>query len=83
MMGLLPFCAQLLESCLTLCNLRDYSPRGSSIHGILQQEYWQGLPSPPPGDIPHPRIKPTCSALQANFLLLSYWEKPLVPFQED
>ena len=78
-MGLLPFCAQLLESCLTFCNLRDYSPPGSSIHGILQQEYWQTLPSPPPGDIPHPRIKPTCSALQENFLPLSYQGSPWCP----
>ena len=24
------------ESCLTLCNPMDYSPPGSSVHGILQ-----------------------------------------------
>ena len=29
-------CAQLLQSCLTLCNPRDCSPPGSSVHGILQ-----------------------------------------------
>ena len=28
--------AQLLESCLTLCNPVDCSPPGSSMHGILQ-----------------------------------------------
>ena len=28
--------AKLLLSCLTLCNTRDYSPPGSSVHGILQ-----------------------------------------------
>ena len=27
----------------------DYSPPGSSVHGILRQEYWSGLPCPPPG----------------------------------
>ena len=31
---------------------------GSSVHGILQQEYWSGLPSPPPGDLPAPGIEP-------------------------
>ena len=36
----------------------DCSPPGSSVHGILQQEYWSGLPSPPPGDLPDPGIKP-------------------------
>ena len=24
------------QSCLTLCDLMDYSPPGSSLHGILQ-----------------------------------------------
>ena len=24
------------QSCLTLCNAMDYSPPGSSVHGILQ-----------------------------------------------
>ena len=29
-------CVKLLQSCLTLCDPMDYSPLGSSIHGILQ-----------------------------------------------
>ena len=29
-------CAKSLQSCLTLCNRMDYSPPGSSAHGILQ-----------------------------------------------
>ena len=28
--------AKSLQSCLTLCNPMDYSPSGSSVHGILQ-----------------------------------------------
>ena len=34
-----------------------------------RQEYWSGLPCPPPGDLPNPGIKPTSSgspALQVN-----------------
>ena len=27
--------------------------------GFFRQEYWSGLPFPPPGDLPNPRIKPT------------------------
>ena len=51
-------CAKLLQSCLTLCNSMDCSPPGSSVHGILSmQEYWSGLPFPPPGDLPNPGIK--------------------------
>ena len=29
----------------------DYSPPGSSVHGILRQKYWSGLPFPSPGDL--------------------------------
>ena len=35
----------------------DCSPPGFSVHGILQQEYWSGLPFPSPGDLPNPGIK--------------------------
>ena len=27
--------------------------------GFPRQEYWSGLPFPPPGDLPHSEIKPT------------------------
>jgi len=27
--------------------------------GISGQEYWSGLPCPPPGDLPNPGIEPT------------------------
>ena len=27
--------------------------------GFPRQEYWSGLPFPPPGDLPYPGIKPT------------------------
>ena len=30
------------QSCLTLCDSMDCSPPGSSVHGILQAEYWGG-----------------------------------------
>ena len=30
----------------------DCSPPDSSVHGVLQQDYWSGLPFPPPGDLP-------------------------------
>ena len=35
----------------------DYNPPGFSVHGILQAEYWSGLPWPPPGDLPDPGIE--------------------------
>ena len=36
----------VVQSCLTLCDLMDYSPPGSSIHGILQVRIleWVAIP---------------------------------------
>ena len=45
--------AKSLQSRPTLCNSMDYSPLG-----ISRQEYWSGLPRPPPGDLPNPGIEP-------------------------
>ena len=56
----------------------DCSPPGSSVHGILRQEYWSGLPCPPPGDIPDPEIEPAFlrpPARQAGSLLLASAQK--------
>ena len=50
-------CAKSLQSCLTLCNPMNCSLPGSSIHGILQARILEGLPCPPPGDLPNPGIK--------------------------
>ena len=51
------------------CDCMDCSPPGSFVHGILQPEYWSGLPFPSPGDLPNPGIKPGSPALQADSLL--------------
>ena len=39
--------AQSLQSCLTLCDPIDYSPLGSSVHGLLQASIldWVAVPS--------------------------------------
>ena len=39
--------AELLQSCLALCDPTDYSLRGFSVHGILQARIleWVGVPS--------------------------------------
>ena len=42
-----------------------------------RQEYWNGFPCPPPGDLPDPGTELVSSALQADSLLLSHWESPL------
>ena len=72
-------CAPLLQSCLIPCFPMDYSTPGSSVHGILQQEYWSGFSCTPPGDLPNPGIKCGSPAQQTDSLPLRHWESPLVP----
>ena len=43
--------------------------------GFSRQEYWSGLPCPPPGDLPDPGMEPrspASPALQVDLLLLSH-----------
>ena len=49
--------AKSLQSCPILCDPIDHSLPDSSIHGFPRQEYWSGLPCPPPGDLPNPGIE--------------------------
>ena len=67
-------CAKSLQSCPTLCNSMDYSPPGPSVHGILHVTILDGLPSPPPGDVPHQGRNP-CLMSPA----LAEGSLPLVP----
>ena len=39
--------------------------------GFPRQEYWSGVPFPPPGDLPNPGMEPVSPALQADSLPLS------------
>ena len=47
--------------------------------GFSRQEYWSGVPCPPPGNLPDPRIEPVSPAalaLQADSLLLRHLRSP-------
>ena len=64
-------------SCPAVCDPTDCSPPGSPVHwGFSRQEYWSGLPSPPPGDLPNPGIKPRSPTLQVYSLLSETPGKP-------
>ena len=39
--------------------------------GFSRQEYWSGLPLPPPGDLPNPGIKPASLTLGGKFLTIT------------
>ena len=50
--------------------------------GFSRQEYWSGLPFPPPGALPDPRVKPTfpvSAALTDEFFTAELPEKPRDP----
>ena len=44
--------------------------------GVSRQEYWSGLPCPPLGDLPNPRIELRSPALRVNSLLSEPPGKP-------
>ena len=51
----------------TLCDPMNYIAHKAPLSmGFSGQEYWSGLPFPPPGDLPDPGIKPWSPALQAE-----------------
>ena len=60
--------------CATLWTVALQAPLSM---GFSFQEYWSGLPCPPPGDLPSPMIKPVspvAPSLYADSLLLSHGE---------
>ena len=60
--------------CAVLSFVQLFATRGLSM-GFSRQEYWSGLPFPPPGDLPDPGIKPEFPALAGGFLTPSAtWE---------
>jgi len=50
-------CAKSLQSCLTFGTLWTVAHQASLSMGFSRQEYWSGLPCPPPGDLPDPGIR--------------------------
>ena len=63
--------SEVTQSLPTLCDSMDYSPPGSSVHGILQARILSGWPFPSPGDL-NPGIEPMSPALRADNL----WSEP-------
>ena len=60
-----PLCAMLystksLQSCPALCDPMDYSPQGSSVHGILQAWILEGVALPYSRGSSQPGDKATC-----------------------
>ena len=71
---------ELLQLCPTL---RPAALQPPLSMGFFRQEYWSGLPFPPPGDLPHPGIEPTPPALAGSFFSTELPGKPLLSHKEE
>ena len=58
----------------------------SSVHGILQQEYWSGFPCPPPGDLPNSGMEPgslmSPAIADRFFTTNATWKALTLPYSE-
>ena len=73
--GLLWVCVWNCLSCLTLCNPMDYSPPGSSVHGILQTRNLECIAMPSSNGFSWPTTQ-TCASYVSS---LAGGSLPLVP----
>ena len=53
-------CCSVTQLCPTFCDPTDCGLPARLLHpwGFSRQEYWSGLPCPPPGDLRNPGIEP-------------------------
>ena len=88
-----PFCLHM-PSCVslfaTLCTVAHQAPlmgvhgMQREIMGFPRQEYWSGLPFPPPGDLPNPGMELlslACPALAGGFFTTVPAGKPNLSFE--
>ena len=72
-----PFIGGLVAKlCLTLATLRTRARQAPLSIDFSRQECWNGLPCPPPGDLPDPGIEPRSPALRQILYRLSYEGSP-------
>ena len=63
-------------SCSTISDSQTLAHQSSLSMGFSRQEYWSGLPCPPPGNLPNPGVESRSPALQADSLLSEPLGKP-------
>ena len=61
------------QSYPTLCKPVAVAHKAPLFMEFSRQEYWSGLPFPPPGGLPDPGIKPVSPTLAGGFFTLSHW----------
>ena len=72
-------CAKSVQSCLTLCDPMEYSPPGSSVHGILQARVleWVAMPSSRGSSQPRGWTQVSCIGRSGFFTASTTWEAVL------
>ena len=65
-------CAQSLSHVWLFCDPMDIRPPAPLSKEFSRQEYWSGLPFPPPGDLPNPGTELSLLHWQADSLPLSH-----------
>ena len=73
-------CAQLLSHVQLFMTPWTIACQAPLSMGFSRQEYWSGLPCPPPGDLPNPGIEPTppqSPALAGGFFTIAPPGKPI------
>ena len=76
-------CCLFAKSCPTLLQPHDYSPLGSSVHGIFWARILSRLPGPSPGDFPNPGMELTSPAMAGRFFTTKPPGKPTVLYTGD
>ena len=66
--GGLPPCAKSLSCVRLFATPWTAAHQAPLSMGFSRQEYWSGLPCPPPGDLPNPGVEPRSPALQVDSL---------------
>ena len=64
----------------TLATPWTVAPQAPRSMGFPRQEYWSGLPFPPPGDLPNPRIESASLALAGGFFTTELSGKPTMEY---
>ena len=61
-------CVLVIQSCLTLCDPMDCSPKAPLSVEFSRRDYWGEMPFSSTGDLPDPGMEPRSPALQADSL---------------
>ena len=71
-------CCLIALSVRFFCDPTDFGLPGSSSMGLPKQEYWSGLPLPPPGCLHYPGIQPGSLASPAL-----HWQEVVSSLQDE